>query len=137
MKRAELLKSEGYWIAKIQTDLYRELISFMEKTNRNSSQLAEYLGCSKSYVSQLLNGNFDHKISKLVELSLAIGKVPILDYKDISEYVLENDKTFSSVLSSSTSNSGGTIRGVVNLEEMIKSDLILSDVNPVEPEQKK
>ena len=91
----------------------------------------------KSYVSQLLNGNFDHKISKLVELSLAIGKVPILDYKDISEYVLENDKTFSSVLSSSTSNSGGTIRGVVNLEEMIKSDLILSDVNPVEPEQKK
>ena len=105
MKRADLLKSEGYWIAKIQTDLYRELISFMEKTNRNSSQLAEYLGCSKSYVSQLLNGNFDHKISKLVELSLAIGKVPILDYKDISGYILENDKTFSSVLSSSTPNS--------------------------------
>jgi transcriptional regulator with XRE-family HTH domain len=105
MKRADLLKSEGYWIAKLQTDLYRELISFMEKTNRNSSQLADYLGCSKSYISQLLNGNFDHKISKLVKLSLAIGKAPILKYKDISEYILENDKTFSSVLSSCTSNS--------------------------------
>ncbi len=137
MKRADLLKSEGYWIAKIQTDLYRELISFMEKTNRNSSQLAEYLGCSKSYVSQLLNGNFDHKISKLVELSLAIGKVPILDYKDISGYILENDKTFSSVLSSSTPDAGGAIRGVVNFEEMTKGELMLSDINPVEPEQKK
>lgn len=105
MKRAELLKSEGYWIAKLQTDLYRELISYMERTHKNSSQLAEYLGCSKGYISQLLNGNFDHKMSKLVELSLAIGKAPILEYKDISDYILENDKTFSSVLTSSTQNS--------------------------------
>ncbi len=86
MERSELLKSEGYWIAKFQTDLYRELVSFMERTHRNSSQLAEYLGCSKGYVSQLLKGNFDHKISKLIELSLAIGKAPILEYKDMSGY---------------------------------------------------
>jgi len=92
MEREELLKSEGYWIAKLQTDLYRELVSFMERTHRNSSQLAEYLGCSKGYISQLLNGNFDHKISKLVKLSLAIGKVPVLEYKDVSDYILENDE---------------------------------------------
>lgn len=102
MKRAELLKSEGYWIAKIQTDLYRELISFMKRTHKNSSQLAEYLGCSKGYVSQLLNGNFDHKISKLVELSLAIGKVPYIGFKDISEYILENDESFSAVLAATS-----------------------------------
>lgn len=105
MKRAELLRSEGYWIAKLQTDLYRELVAYMEKTHMNSSQLAKHLGCSKGYVSQLLNGNFDHKISKLVELSLAIGKAPILEYKDVSEYILENDETFSSVQMSSISNS--------------------------------
>lgn len=104
MKRAELLRSEGYWIAKLQTDLYRELVAYMEKTHMNSSQLAKHLGCSKGYVSQLLNGNFDHKISKLVELSLAIGKAPILEYKDVSEYILENDETFSSVQMSSISN---------------------------------
>lgn len=91
MERAELLKSEGYWIAKIQTDLYRELVAFMEKRHMNSKQFANYLGCSKGYVSQLLNGNFDHKISKLVELSLAIGKAPILEYKELSGYILEND----------------------------------------------
>lgn len=105
MERAELLKSEGYWIAKLQTDLYRELVSFMERKHMNSSQLAKHLGCSKGYVSQLLNGNFDHKLSKLVELSLAIGKAPILEYKDVSEYILENDETFSSVLTSSATAS--------------------------------
>ena len=109
MKREELLKSEGYWIAKLQTDLYRELISFMEKTDKNSSQLASYLGCSKGYISQLLNGNFDHKISKLVKLSLAIGKVPILEYKNISDYFLENDETFSSVQISSVSSPGPNV----------------------------
>ena len=91
MEREELLRSEGYWIAKLQTDLYRELVSFMEKNHMNSSQLAQYLGCSKGYISQLLNGNFDHKISKLVQLSLAMGKAPVLDYKDISDYIHEID----------------------------------------------
>lgn len=105
MKREELLKSEGYWVAKLQTDLYRELISFMEKTHRNSSQLAEYLGCSKGYVSQLLNGNFDHKLSKLVELSLAIGKAPLLEYKDLYEYIMEDDEMYSSKTVSDQSHS--------------------------------
>lgn len=83
MTREELLKSEGYWLAKLQTQLYRELTSFMEKRHMNSTQLAGYLGCSKAYVSQLLNGNYDHKLSKLVELSLAIGKVPVLEFQDM------------------------------------------------------
>ena len=90
MKREELLNSEGYWIAKMQTDLYRQIVSFMKRNNMNSSQLAEYLGCSKGYVSQLLNGNFDHKISKLVQLSLAMSKVPVIEYKDISDIVSDD-----------------------------------------------
>jgi len=95
MKREELLRSEGYWIAKIQTDLYREIQSFMKRTNRNATQMAQYLGCSKGYLSQLLNGNFDHKISKMVELSLAIDKAPIIEYKDLDLFIKENDSTYS------------------------------------------
>ena len=57
--------------------------------------MAEYLGCSKGYVSQLLNGNFDHKLSKLVELSLAIGKAPLLEYKNLYDYIMEDDETYS------------------------------------------
>ena len=58
----------------------------------NKTQLAAYLGCSKGYVSQLLNGDFDHKLSKLVELSLAIGKVPLLEYEDMEQYINEDKK---------------------------------------------
>ncbi len=45
----------------------------MAETGRNKSQLAEYLGVSKGYVSQLLNGDYDHCMSKFFELALAFG----------------------------------------------------------------
>ena len=90
MERAELLKSEGYWTAKLQIDLYRELEAFMKKNKMNCTQLAKHLGCSKSYVSQLLNGNFDHKVSKLVKLAIAIGKAPVIEFKDIESVSKES-----------------------------------------------
>lgn len=90
--RAELLKNKGYWTAKLQTELFREINEFMQERGMNKTQLAAYLGCSKGYVSQLLNGDFDHKLSKLVELSLAIGKVPLLEYEDMEQYINEDKK---------------------------------------------
>ena len=41
--RAELLKSKGYWLAKIQTELFREIDGFKRKNGMNNTQLAEYL----------------------------------------------------------------------------------------------
>lgn len=64
----------------------------------NRVQLAQKLGCSKSYVSQLLSGDFDHKLSKFIELSLAIGKIPNITYTDVDEYIeLDSQKVKSSV----------------------------------------
>ena len=107
MEKTELLNNEGYWIAKLQTSLYRELSAFMERNKMNSTQLANYLGCSKSYVSQLLNGNFDHKISKLVELSLAIGKAPVLEFVDIDS-LTDNEKESRIVTARFARNSAST-----------------------------
>ena len=45
----------------------------MAETDRNKSRLAEYLGVSEGYVSQLLNGDYDHCMSKFFELALAFG----------------------------------------------------------------
>jgi transcriptional regulator with XRE-family HTH domain len=39
--------------------------------------MAERLGVSPAYVSQVLNGQFNFTVMKLVELSLAIDKVPV------------------------------------------------------------
>src|SRR5690606_38474604 len=43
---------------------------------------------SKSYLSQVLNGNFDHKLSKLIELSLAIDKIPMIKFEDVNTCLL-------------------------------------------------
>lgn len=87
MKREDLLKSKEYWITKIQLDLFEMIENYLKVNNLSKKQLADKLGVSKSYITQILNGNFDHKISKLVELSLAFEKVPLLEYKNISNYI--------------------------------------------------
>lgn len=90
MTRTELLSSKGYWIAKIQMDLYQQITAYMDQNDINRTQLAERLGVTKGYVSQVLNGDFDHKISKLVDLALLMGKVPQLTFVDVNEYI-QND----------------------------------------------
>lgn len=84
MKREELLYSPVYWTSLIQDELYREIEKYMEKNHMNKAQLADHLGCTRGYVTQLLSGDFDHKLSKLVELSLAIGLAPKIIFQDIN-----------------------------------------------------
>lgn len=83
MKREDLLKSKEYWTTKIQLDLFELINEYMIENKLNRTQLAEKLGVSKGYITQILNGDFDHKVSKLVELALAFGKAPILEYKSL------------------------------------------------------
>jgi predicted XRE-type DNA-binding protein len=92
MKKEKLIKSKGYNITKIQNQLFRELNDFMEKYEMNRTQLAEHLGVTKGYVSQVLNGDFDYKRSKLVELSLAMGKIPQLKFVDVAQVIKPEQK---------------------------------------------
>ena len=69
------MKSPEYWKAKTLIELYKLAEKFMAETGLNKSQLAEYLGVSKGYVSQFLNGDYDHCMSKFFELALAFGMV--------------------------------------------------------------
>lgn len=87
MKREELLNSKEYWLSKIQIDLFNEVEKYMQRNGLNRTQLAEKLDVSKGYISQILNGDADHRISKLVELSLAIGMAPRLSYEDLDMLV--------------------------------------------------
>lgn len=87
MKREELIKNKGYWISKIQLDLYNQVEKYMKENNLTRAALAEKLGFSKGYITQVLNGDSDHRISKLVELSLAIGKVPEITFQDLNQLI--------------------------------------------------
>jgi transcriptional regulator with XRE-family HTH domain len=76
--REELLKSKEYWMVQFQVSLFQEVENYLSENKISKTEFAKQLGVSKGYISQILNGNFDHKISKLIELSLAIGKAPKL-----------------------------------------------------------
>lgn len=98
MDRKELLKSPEYWTASIQMELYRQIEAFMKENNFNKTQLAEYLGCSKGYITQLLSGDFDHKLSKFIQLSLSIGKIPEFCFTDIDEYIQNETQSYKNTM---------------------------------------
>lgn len=97
--RSEILQNKGYWMAMLQTKLFRMIDSYMISKKMNKTQLAEHLGCTKGYVSQLLNGDFDHKMSKFVELSLAVGKIPEITFHDIDEYIESEKNDYQATMS--------------------------------------
>lgn len=92
MTRYELLQSPAFWISKIQISLFACAKKFMNDTNRNRTQLAEYLGVSKGYVSQVLNGDYDHRLSKLVKLALSFGYVPKIEFVPVEQVLSEDER---------------------------------------------
>lgn len=85
MDRKDVLNSPEYWTSKTQIELYNQAQKFMEATGKDRAHLAEYLGVSKGYVSQLLNGDYDHRMSKFFELALAFGVIPQIDANSTSK----------------------------------------------------
>jgi transcriptional regulator with XRE-family HTH domain len=95
MTREELLKSKEFWLTQIQNGIFNLIEQYRNDKNLNKTQLAAELGVTKGYITQVLNGDFDHKVSKLVDLSLAFHKVPVISYINLEEYVKNDaaDKT--------------------------------------------
>lgn len=87
----ELLQTDTYWISKIQNDLFNQVEQYLVDNEMTRTQFAEQLGVSKGYISQVLNGEFNHRLSKLIELSLAIGKAPVLVFEDLEEVAEKED----------------------------------------------
>ena len=90
MQREELLESKSYWTTTIQLELFNAIEFYMKKNKLNKTQLAERLKFSKGYISQILNGDFDHKLSKMIELSLSCDSIPLVFFVD-KETFIKND----------------------------------------------
>ncbi len=72
--------SPAYWTQLIQLSLHDNIKRYLEENNLTQSEFAERLGVSKGYISQILNGDFDHKLSKLTQLALACEMVPRIEF---------------------------------------------------------
>ena len=96
MKRENLVKSREYIISQIQLNLLSLIGTYKESKNLKDYQLAEKLGVSKGYVSQILHATFDHKISKIVDLALACHVIPLIYFVDLEQFVKDDarDKVY-------------------------------------------
>lgn len=91
--REELLRSPEYWFEEAQNELYRQVVEYKERQGINQTQLAEELGVTKGYVSQILKGEFNYTLKKLIEISLAIGQVPKIDYVPLAKVIADDAKS--------------------------------------------
>ena len=95
MERKDVLQEPAYWITQIQIALYDCATRFMSETGKNKTELAQHLGVSKGYVSQLLSGDYNFSITKLVETAMLMGMVPQMTFKSLDEILLQDEAPFS------------------------------------------
>lgn len=95
MTRRELLSSPEYWLVKIQDEIYRCAEEYMETHQINRTQLADYLGVTKGYVSQILKGDYNYSIEKLVDLSIKLGVVPQFSFEELEELIQMDENAIS------------------------------------------
>lgn len=95
-ERERLLRSKNYIVAQIQLRLLNIIGAYKESKNLKDYQLANELGVSKGYISQILNASFDHKITKIVDLALACNKMPLIYFVDMDEFIMadKEDKVY-------------------------------------------
>jgi len=90
--RDELLKTKEFWFETSQNEIYRMVSEYLINEGITRAQFAEKLGVTKGYVSQILNGNFNATLKKLIELSLAAGQAPVLGFKPLETILSEETR---------------------------------------------
>ncbi|NJM93633.1 MAG: helix-turn-helix transcriptional regulator [Cytophagales bacterium] len=84
--REELFQQPEYWLERIQNNVFRIVEDYMNRKGINQSELAQEWGVSKGYVSQILNGNFNFSLTKLIELCLKVGIAPELVLTSLCDF---------------------------------------------------
>ena len=90
--KEELYTSPDYWFTESQTELYNQVIEYMEREGINRSELSKQLNVSKGYITQILNGESNFSMRKLIEISLAIGLIPTIKYEKLSALLAPEEK---------------------------------------------
>jgi transcriptional regulator with XRE-family HTH domain len=96
LKQENLVTRPEYWLETIQNEIFRQVTAYLKDNNLTQSQFGEQLGVSKGYVSQVMKGEFNYTLKKLIELSMAIGKAPVIDFKPLPEIIQTKKDDISS-----------------------------------------
>ena len=90
-KQKDIIKSPAYWFEKIQNELFSQLHDYMKESNKTQSDIAKEMNVTKGYISQILNGNFNPTLKKLVEFVIFLGKVPDTNFVKFEEFLSRNN----------------------------------------------
>ena len=94
LKREVFVRKPEYWLETIQNEIFRQVTAYLKDNNMTQNQLADQLGVTKGYVSQIMKGEFNYTLKKLIELSLAVGKAPVINFIPLAE-IIESEKVYS------------------------------------------
>lgn len=83
MTYEELIRTPEYCTTRIQIELFNKVEQFIKDEKINRAEFAKKLGVSKGYISQILNGDYDHRLSKFVELAFSIGYKPKIIFEPL------------------------------------------------------
>ena len=89
MERNDLLTSAEYWTTKVQTDLCALTHRYMRRNRTDTAETAKQLGISEQTFSRLLNCAYDQRLSRMVELSIAMGYAPVIEFKRLPDIMKE------------------------------------------------
>lgn len=67
----------------MQITVFNELKNYMNTNNIDIIELSKKLEISEKYINQILNGNIDNKLSKLIEIFLKLDKTVTIKFKQI------------------------------------------------------
>jgi len=86
------VRSKHYWTAKGQGKIY-QMLNENIKERGDAAKLAKKMEATPGYVSQILSGESEINPTwkKIVKFCLALDKVPVLEIKDVDEYLLEEN----------------------------------------------
>lgn len=76
MTREELLKTTEYHLAGLQMSVCTMLEREKDVKNLTNLQLAKHLNISVTRVKQILAGDYDGKVSCLIDIALKLGYTP-------------------------------------------------------------
>lgn len=87
IKYEKILADQGYWLTDIQHQLQEAVRKYLKEQGLTQQQFAERMGVNQSYISQILNGQFDHRISRMIAIYLAIEQVPFISTRPLQEVI--------------------------------------------------
>jgi transcriptional regulator with XRE-family HTH domain len=96
LTRKELVKKPEYWLETIQNEIFRQLDAYLREKNISQTQFAQQMGVTKGYISQVMKGEFNYTLKKLIEISLAIGKAPVIEFKPLDIEISQPNENTSS-----------------------------------------